>query len=131
MYPPSVGAKSVLTSLWRVPDESASTFMQFFYQYLMDGFKSSAALQKAILSVRAFSKYARYIHWSGYQLTGQEVRLVAKRTVTDEEIRGHVGGTAVFPRLNVIKKLEAFFIKEPRNPTDVQVSENRKCKLLF
>ncbi len=121
-FPLHAGAKSVLTSLWRVPDESASTFMQFFYQYLMDGFKSSTALQKAILSVRAFSKYARYIHWSGYQLTGQEMRLVAKRTTADEEIRGRVGGTAVFPRLNVVKKLEAMFVKDPRTPTDVQVS---------
>ena len=87
----------------------------------MDGLKSSTALQKAILSVRAFAKYSRYIHWSGYQLTGREVSLVAKRTPEDEEVRGRVGVTAVFPRLNVIKKLETAFVKEPRVPTDVQV----------
>ena len=65
------GAQAVLTTLWRVPDESASVFMQFFYQYLMDGLKASLALQKSTLSVRCFSKYSQYIHWSGYQLTGQ------------------------------------------------------------
>ena len=65
------GAQAVLTTLWRVPDESASVFMQFFYQYLMDGLKASLALQKATLSVRCFSKYSQYIHWSGYQLTGE------------------------------------------------------------
>ena len=65
------GAQAVLTTLWRVPDESASVFMRFFYQYLMDGLKASLALQKATLSVRSFSKYSQYIHWSGYQLTGQ------------------------------------------------------------
>ena len=64
------GAQAVLTTLWRVPDESASVFMQFFYQYLMDGLKASLALQKATLSLRCFSKYSQYIHWSGYQLTG-------------------------------------------------------------
>ena len=65
------GAQAVLTSLWRVPDESASVFMQFFYQYLMDGLKASLALQKATLSVRCFIEYSQYIHWSGYQLTGE------------------------------------------------------------
>ena len=65
------GAQAVLTTLWRVPDESASVFMQFFYQYLMDGLKASLALQKSTLSVRCFSKYSQYIHWSGYQLTGK------------------------------------------------------------
>ena len=65
------GAQAVLTTLWRVPDESASVFMQFFYQYLMDGLKASLALQKATLSVRCFTKYSQYIHWSGYQLTGE------------------------------------------------------------
>ena len=64
------GAQAVLTTLWGVPDESASVFMQFFYQYLMDGLKASLALQKATLSLRCFSKYSQYIHWSGYQLTG-------------------------------------------------------------
>eukprot|EP00731_Ephydatia_muelleri_P027348 Em0019g221a len=28
---------SILTTLWRIPDESAGMFMQFFYQYLVDG----------------------------------------------------------------------------------------------
>ena len=65
------GAQAVLTTLWRVPNESASVFMQFFHQYLMDGLKASLALQKATLSVRCFTKYSQYIHWSGYQLTGE------------------------------------------------------------
>ena len=33
----SAGAHSVLASLWRVPDESANVFMQFFYQLLVNG----------------------------------------------------------------------------------------------
>ena len=65
------GAQAVLTTLWRVPDESAFIFMQFFYQYLMDGLKASLAIQKATLSLRCFSKYSQYIHWSGYELTGE------------------------------------------------------------
>ncbi len=57
--------------------------------------------------------------------------LVAKKTAADLEIRGNVGVTAVFPRLNVIKKLEAAFMKEPRTPTDVQVSGCTRLLILL
>ena len=65
------GTQAVLTTLWSVPDESASVFMLFFYQYLMDKLKASLALHKATLSLRCFSKYSQYIHWGGYELTGK------------------------------------------------------------
>ncbi|XP_019853064.1 PREDICTED: tetratricopeptide repeat protein 28-like [Amphimedon queenslandica] len=35
------GAAAVMTSLWKVPDQSASYFMQYFYCYLHDGHTSS------------------------------------------------------------------------------------------
>eukprot|EP00731_Ephydatia_muelleri_P036356 Em0241g1a len=35
----------------RIPDESAGMFMQFFYQYLVDGPGTTHALQKATLSI--------------------------------------------------------------------------------
>ena len=68
------GAQAVLTTLWRVPDESACIFMQFFYQYLVEGVKGPEALHKAILSLRCFKKYSQYIHWGGYQLNGRELQ---------------------------------------------------------
>ena len=110
------GAQAVLTTLWRVPDESAAIFMKFFYQYMMDGFKSSHALQKAILSIRSFQKYSKYIHWSGYQITGQEIEFVVKKQATK------IGSCPVFPRLEVIRSLEKVLIKDCYLPTDVQVS---------
>ena len=67
------GAQAVLTTLWRVPDESACIFMQF-YQYLVAGVKGPEVLHKSILSLRCFKKYSQYIHWSGYQLTGRELQ---------------------------------------------------------
>ena len=75
------GAQAVLTTLWSVPDESASVFMLFFYQYLMDGLKASLALHKATLSLRCFSKYSQYIHWGGYELTGKFTICKYKHTV--------------------------------------------------
>ena len=68
------GAQAVLNTLWRVPDESAYIFTQLLYQYLADRMKGTEHLYKSILSIRRFSKYLQYIHWSGYQLTGREVQ---------------------------------------------------------
>ena len=116
------GAQSVLTTLWRIHDESASTFMKFFYQYLMDGFRSSVALHKASLSVRCFAKYSHYVHWSGYQLTGREIQLNVHMSSKDQAVLTKVGITPSFPRLDTVKKLEAAFLKDPATPTDVQVS---------
>ena len=115
------GAQSVLTTLWKVPDESASVFMQFFYQYLVDGFKSSLALQKAILSVRCFVKYSQYIHWSGYQLIGRESQFSFKRTPLIDALQQKLGSTSIFPRLADIKKIEKALVNSPCPPTDIQV----------
>ncbi len=114
------GAQAVLTTLWRVPDESACIFMQFF-QYLMDGLRSSIALQKAILSLRCFVKYSGFIHWTGYQLTGREIQFMVRTHPKDDLVRRQVGPCAIFPRLDMVKKLEQAFIKNPSQPTDVQV----------
>ena len=116
------GAQSVLTTMWRIHDESASTFMKFFYQYLMDGFRSSVALHKASLSVRCFAKYSHFVHWSGYQLTGREIQLNVHMSSKDRAVLSKVGVTPSFPRLDVVKKLETAFLKDPATPTDVQVS---------
>ena len=115
------GAQAVLTALWRVPDESACIFMQFFYQYLVDGVTGTKSLHKAILSLRCFSKYSQYIHWSGYQLTGREFQFDINHSSTRADLLTRVGPSSVFPRLDILKKFEDAFVNSPRLPTDVQV----------
>ena len=115
------GAQAVLTTLWRVPDESACIFMQFFYQYLVDGLKGTEALHKSILSVRCFSKYSQYIHWSGYQLTGREIQFSINRSSSAADLTVRLGNHSIFPQLEIVKQLETTFLKNPRLPTDVQV----------
>ena len=118
------GAQAVLTTLWTVPDESAAVFMQFFYQYMMDGLESTKALQRAILSIRCFSKYSQYIHWSGYQLTGRDIYL--KYTIPEEThtLEKRLGKNNVFPRLQDVKLLESNLVDATCYPTDVQVSSH-------
>ena len=115
------GAQAVLTALWRVPDESACIFMQFFYQYLVEGMRGTEALHKAILCLRCFSKYSQYIHWSGYQLTGREFQFNVSESSARAELTTRLGTSSVFPRLEVLKDLEKAFLNSPRFPTDVQV----------
>ena len=98
------GAQAVLTALWRVPDESACIFMQFFYQYLVEGVRGTEALHKAILCLRCFSKYSQYIHWSGYQLTGREFQFSVSQSSSRAHLATRPGTSSVFPRLDVLIK---------------------------
>ena len=102
------GAQSVLTSLWRVPDESASFFMNFFYQYLVGGMPSFEALQKACHSIRCYSKYSGYIHWSGYQLQGREIQLESDSSAQGEkeELKRRIGDPNPFPQLKELLKIK-------------------------
>ena len=121
------GAQAVLTTLWRVPDESAAVFMQFFYQYMVDGKESTLALRKAILSIRCFSKYSQYIHWSGYQLTGRDVHFESSTPSSTHQLQQSLGPSTVFPRLLAVRSLESALVNNPCYPTDVQVSIQCVC----
>lgn len=107
------GAQAVLTSLWRVPDESASLFMQFFYRYLVDGLKSFQALQKAMLSLRCYLKYSEYIHWSGYQLTGREIQFCSD----PDTIWQNMGSISVFPQLVQVLEIRKVLTANASSPT--------------
>ena len=122
------GAQAVLTTLWKVPDESAAVFMQLFYRFLVDGFKSSLALQRAVRSLRCFQKYSQYIHWSGYQLLGRDIEVRLTRTALEESISGAVEGGSVFPRLRILQQLQESLLHCKELPSYVQVREGGKRK---
>ena len=114
------GARAVLTSLWKAPDESASFFMQFFYRYLLDGHKASEALQKTSHSIRCFSKYSNFVHWSGHQLTGQDVMVTHTLSSEDRAVRALLGtNSTAFPHFDVLHSLTDALTND--SPTDVQV----------
>ena len=115
------GAQSVLTALWRIPDESAGMFMQFFYQYLVDGLGTTHALQKATLSVRCFRKYSQYTHWGGFQLIGRETYLHRTKTTEEALLAASLGPRCVFPQVAVVEKLEQGLIQTTSQPSNVQV----------
>ena len=62
------GAKSVIASLWNVPDEASSEIMTQFYQNLQKGMTKSEAMQKAKLSQIETNPHPFF--WSPFILIG-------------------------------------------------------------
>jgi CHAT domain-containing protein len=67
------GAKSVLTSLWEVSDQSTSIIMASFYAYLKKGQTSPEALRKAKLDylTNADPLTANPYYWAGFVYIGR------------------------------------------------------------
>ena len=101
----SAGAHSVLVSLWRVPDESANIFMQFFNKFLVNGLSSLEALQRSMQCLRCFLKYSHYVHWSGFQIIEKEVTF-HKDHLAHFPIQKIFGGVSIFPRQQHVKSIK-------------------------
>jgi len=63
------GAKSVLTTLWKINDKSTSEFMAFFYRYLSQGKSKAQSLRLAKLKMME-SSYADPFFWAAFVLSG-------------------------------------------------------------
>ena len=116
----SAGAHSVLVSLWRVPDESANIFMQFFYQFLVNGLPSLQALQRSMQCLRCFVKYSHYVHWSEFQIIRKEVAF-RKNCCPTFPIQSMLGETSIFPSERVKSIEENLLGIKSKTFTDMQV----------
>jgi CHAT domain-containing protein/tetratricopeptide (TPR) repeat protein len=69
------GAKSILMSLWKVPDKETSQLMQGFYRRWLDGTTKAEALREAALVILRESRRAlgtgHPLLWGGFVLVGQ------------------------------------------------------------
>jgi CHAT domain-containing protein len=63
------GAQSLILSLWDVHDRSTAEFMRIFYSRLRKGESKAAALQAAMLELRA--KYPHCYQWAPFILVGK------------------------------------------------------------
>ena len=116
----SAGAHSVLVSLWRVPDESANIFMQYFYQFLFNGLSSLQALQRSTQCLRCFLKYSHFVHWSGFQIIGKEITFYRNPDIRFP-IQKLLGEISVFPREHVTNIEESLLSAKNKIFTDIQV----------
>jgi CHAT domain-containing protein len=60
------GVKSLIVSLWQVPDKQTSELMYKFYFYYLEGDSKREALRKAQDDIR--SKYINPYYWAGFEL---------------------------------------------------------------
>lgn len=63
------GAKSVISTLWRINDESTAVFMNWFYRYLSEGKDKAQALRLAKLRMLD-SRYSHPFYWASFVLNG-------------------------------------------------------------
>ena len=64
------GAGAIITSLWRIADESSTQLMQWLYRYLHAGYPKAAALRQAQLTLLANSEQLHPAFWAAFQLIG-------------------------------------------------------------
>jgi len=60
------GAKSLIVSLWQVPDKQTAELMLKFYNFYLDGHSKTEALKKAQNSIR--KEYPNPYYWAGFEL---------------------------------------------------------------
>jgi CHAT domain-containing protein/tetratricopeptide (TPR) repeat protein len=67
----TAGARSVVASLWQVPDRATAELMRQFYSYMLDeGLAPAAALRKAQLASAAERRWSDPYFWGGFVLVG-------------------------------------------------------------
>lgn len=67
----AAGARSTVSSLWRVPDEGTAAFMEQFYYFLARGQTKSQALRSAkLVLLRSRSTLENPRYWAAFVLTG-------------------------------------------------------------
>ncbi len=71
----AAGARSVVSSLWEVPDESTASFMRDLYAGLARGERGAAALRAAKIAALR-SRYGHPRRWAGFLLIGADGALV-------------------------------------------------------
>jgi CHAT domain-containing protein len=64
----SIGARTVLVTLWEVEDHSALLLMEWFYRGLIGGQSAATALHAAQQQLRAMPGYRDPYYWAGYVL---------------------------------------------------------------
>jgi len=64
------GARSVVSTLWKIDDKSTAVFMKHFYRFLSQSMDKAQALRLAKLEM-IMSKYSHPFYWAAFVLNGE------------------------------------------------------------
>jgi len=68
----AAGVRTLLASLWNVPDRPTAILMSEFYKgWMVDGLTMSAALRRAQQTVKEIPEYAAMVNWGAWTLVGE------------------------------------------------------------
>jgi tetratricopeptide (TPR) repeat protein len=106
----AAGARSTVTTLWRVPDATTASFMRLFYHHLQRGHTRAEALRRAKLRFRESGAHPHY--WAAFVLTGEGLQPVTRalrwRTLVAAALLVSLAAAALFSlRQNRTKRLAA------------------------
>jgi CHAT domain-containing protein len=62
------GARTVVSSLWRISDVTSAVTMKRYYRYLAEGDGPSRAMQRAQMIVRRYFNHPAY--WASFRVIG-------------------------------------------------------------
>jgi len=68
------GARTVVSSLWNVPDKSTAYFMEYFYEFLYQGKSKGEALRLA--KIKMLKKFSHPHYWAAFVLNGEPFSLI-------------------------------------------------------
>ena len=63
------GTKTLVMSLWKVPDQQTQELMELFYRHLLEGIPRADALRAAQLAMKA--QYPEPLHWGAFICQGE------------------------------------------------------------
>jgi CHAT domain-containing protein len=106
------GAKSIVSSLWEIPDNCTSEITISFYQYLKKGYSKSESLQKAKIDfIKRYPEEGLHPYsWAGLVLSGNEVAIFRK---TSKVAIAGASGILIFLLLLIL--FSASNLRKPQN----------------
>ena len=108
------GAHNICSTLWRLPDESASLTMQGFLHLIQSNIDSADALTLSNLAIKSVPKYADMIHWSGHQHIGYGTRIERVCTSLEQHYQRYLPEPE--PLICPLDKFEVLWDQEKESP---------------
>ena len=70
------GAKSVVTTLWAIPDNATQCFMMKFYTKLIKGEAVADALADTMSEMKQIKEFNHVVNWGAFKQIGANCRVV-------------------------------------------------------